>query len=461
MAQEVHIVRVPKDAAGSVPAGRTGAVGANVRALLGDRLVRNAGWFGLAEFGNRLTRLVTTVVLARWLTAEDFGVAAIAITTFEILRIIAQTGVGQAVGRVPESELEATCATAHRISWLICLATMAVQILIGWGISAYTGRPDVFWMIACCSGVYLTLPFGQIQAHLVVRANRLHVLAVIALIQVAADNLLTAAFAIGGYGAWSIVLPKLISAPIWVIGLRRAQVWKRNPAAGFAPWRPIVKFAATIVGSDIIVASRFHLDKVVVGTMLGIEGLGLYYFVFNAGVGFSLSLTSSLAASMYPHLAELASKPRELLARYDGMLLRAVAPVAGIIALQAALALVYVPVVFGARFAPEAYLVAFLCASAISKPMYDGAAQLLRIAGQPQLELVGSIALTCLSLAALASGLPLGLAAGVIALSTATFAVQLFFAIAVRRGLGMNFNRATAASVAPARSPFEPAGVPT
>ena len=197
--------------------------------------------------------------------------------------------------------------------------------------------------------------------------------------------------------------------------------------------------------------------------MLGVEGLGLYYFVFNAGVGFSLSLTSSLAASMYPHLAELAAKPRELLARYDGMLRKAVAPVAAIIALQAALALLYVPFVFGARFAPEAYLVAILCASAISKPMYDGAAQLLRIAGLPQLELLGSVSLTCLSLAALAAGLPLGLGAGVIALSAATFAIQIIFAVAVRRGLGMDrhmiHQRAAAPLDAPSQARFDPTGV--
>ena len=456
MARPVRIVRLSGPAQDPTLApGMLASAIAQARSLLADRLVRNMGWYGLAEFGTRLSRLVTTVVLARWLSAEDLGFAAIAMTTFEILRIIAQTGVGQAVGRVPESELAATCATAHRLSWALCMATMTVQLAIGAAIAWYYGRPELFWMIACCAGVYLTLPFGQIQAHLIVRTNRLHVLAGISVVQVAADNLLVALFAIAGFGAWSIILPKLITAPIWVIGMRRAQSWQRDPAAGYAPWQPIARFATTVISSDLVVASRLHLDKILVGAMLGVEGLGIYYFIFNAGIGFSLSVTSSLAATMYPHLAELAAKPRELLARYDGMLRRAVLPSAGIIALQACLALIYVPIVFGPRFASFAPLVAILCASAVTKPLYDSAAQLLRTAGLPHLELAGSTALTCLSLAALACGLPLGLWTGVIAMSAAGFIIQTIFAIAVRRGLGMRL-----ASHPWHAAPYEPAGVP-
>jgi len=431
---------------------------APVRALLGDRLVRNVGWNGVAEFANRLTRLVTTVVLARWLSAQDLGLAAIAITTFEILRIIAQTGVGQAVGRALPSQLASTCITAHRVSWAICLGVAAAQLVLGAIIAYVTGRTEVFLMIACLAGVYLTLPFGQIQAHLIVRDNRLHVLAKIALVQVAADNLFTALFAVAGFGAWAIVLPKLVTAPIWVVMMRRAQAWEPDPAVQPAPWRPIVSFAAAIVGSDLIVASRLHFDKMLVGAILGVEALGIYYFIFNAGIGFSLSITQSLSASMYPHLAELAAKPRELLARYDQMLIRAVAPCSAVIALQAILALAYVPIVFGPRFAPYAYLVTILCASAVTKPVYDSAAQLLRILGLVRLELAVSTAFTALSLLALASGLSRGLEAGIIAMSLATIAIQVLFALAVRRAIGPRVIERQTAAATPAPDLNEPAG---
>jgi O-antigen/teichoic acid export membrane protein len=427
---------------------------ARIQTLFADRLVRNVGWYGLAEFANRFTRLVTTIVLARWLVPQDFGIAAIAITTFEIVRVIAQYGIGQAVVRTPDDKLAATCETAWRASWLVCLAAVAIQTATAALIAAYTGRSDAFWMIICLAAVYLTLPFGQIQAHLIVRANRLHVLAGIAVLQVALDNLLTAALAVAGFGAWAVVLPKLLTAPIWVIGMRRAQAWQRDPAAGTASMASLARFAAPVIGSELLVAARFNLDKVLVGAILGIEALGIYYFVFNAGIGFALSLTGALSASIYPHLAEAASNRATLLARYRQTLVRAVLPVSGVIALQAAAALLYVPIVFGAKWSNAAPLVAILCASAIAKPLFDSAAQLLRADGRPRTEFFGSAALTALSLVVLAAALPHGLWTGVIALSASMFAAQALFAALVLAQLA----HALRTPASPAATSLAPSG---
>lgn len=441
--------------------GWTEAIRRRVAPLLADRLVRNVGWYGLAEFANRLTRLITTIVLARYLVPQEFGFAAIAMTTFEIVRVLSHTGIGQAVARAPAADLPALCATAYRASWLMALTAFAVQITVGALVLQWTGRSDAFWMIACLAIVYLTQPFGQIQAFLIARANRLHVVAGVGVMQVTADNILTAVLAISGFGAWSIVLPKLMTTPIWVFGMRRAQRWTRDRHAGYAPMGTLLRFAGTVIGSELLVAARMNLDNVLVAGILGVEALGIYYTVFNAGIGFSLSLTSSLAATVYPHLAEVAAQPRALVARYDGLMRRAVLPCAAVIALQAIAALAYVPMVFGERWAPFAYLVAVLCASAITKPLFDSACQLLRVIGKPKVEFAASGALTVISLSALAGALPFGLAPGVIALAATTAVAQLGFAFAVRRGafaLLAGNEEPNTAGAAPDRS-RQPSGV--
>lgn len=412
-----------------------------VRRVLSDRLVRNVGWYGLAETANRLTRLITAIVLARALLPQDFGIAATAITVFEIISAIAMNGIGQAVVRARDDELPALLNTARRASWAVCLTAFALQAAVGGIIAAVTGRSDVFFMVLCLAGVFLTLPFGQMHAHLIVRSNRLHILAGIAVVQVATDNLLTAAFAFSGFGAWAIVLPKLLTAPIWVIGMRWAQPCRHDASAGYGPVLPLARFASAVIGSELLVAARFNLDKVLVGTMLGLEALGIYYFVFNAGIGFSLSLTNSLAASVYPHLAELASRPRAMLQRYDELIVRAAIPCAAVITFQAALAVLYVPLVFGERWAPHAYLVTMLCMSAIAKPLFDSACQLLRAFAMPRIELYASAGLTVVSLAVLAGTLPLGLPIAVGSFAMTTLAVQFIVATVVRKWLGSRHPR--------------------
>ena len=56
--------------------------------------IRNLGAFATAEAANKVTRIAAMVVIARSLSVEAIGIAAIALTSFELIRIITNNGVG-------------------------------------------------------------------------------------------------------------------------------------------------------------------------------------------------------------------------------------------------------------------------------------------------------------------------------------------------------------------------------
>jgi O-antigen/teichoic acid export membrane protein len=388
----------------------------------------NMSWLGLGEVVARVTRLATTIVIARRLGPAELGIAAIALTSFEIIRAFAGSGIGQMVARATPEQLAATAATASRANWMLCFALAGIQILAGALIAAFTGRTELVLMVGCLAGVFLLMPLGLMQCYLVIRANRLATIARVSTVQLVADNALTAALAVAGLGAWAIVLPKLLTAPIWVIGMRRAATWSRDPSAIAIPFSEMTRFAAPILGTELLAALRMNLDKLLVTAILGVEILGVYYFAFNAGLGLSLSLTNALSASVYPALSALAGSPSEMLARFDRILWRNALPVSLVIAAQAAAALVYVPVVFGGHWADAAPLVALLCVSAITRPVWDAAAQLLRAAGLPGFEFAGALIYSVVYLAAFAAFLPFGLATGITALAFAALLLNVALA---------------------------------
>lgn len=402
-----------------------------------DRLWRYIAYYGMSEAAQRATRIITTVMIARLLTPVELGIAATAITCFEIVRSIANTGLGQAVIRAPEDRLAGTCITAHRLAWIICLCLVAIQISIGAAIAIFSARADVFAMIAALSGVYLMMPPALIQAYLVQRAADHATVARVATMQSVADNALTVLMALAGFGAWAIVLPKLLTCPIWMFGMRRARRWTPDSATIPEPSRQMLRYALPLIAAELLTAARLQLDKVLVGAVLGIEALGVYYFVFNAGIGLSLSLTGALSNALYPHFAAASASPVELLRRLDHSLVRKALPIGGVILMQALMAPLYVPILFGAKWASSAALVAILCASASAKALADTSAQALRAAGATQVEFVGMLSVTVVSLLALAFGLQHGLAFGVASLAVTSATTQLAFALLARRHLAL------------------------
>ena len=398
---------------------------------LRQRLLRNMGWSGLSEVAVRITRVATTVVLARLLAPMELGVAATVLTCFELIRVLVNNGIGQAIIRAPAAALEATCATAYRLAWCLCIGVAAIQLLVA-AILAVSLAPGVGLMLAVLSGVYLFMAPGLVNVYLILRANRIRTTAAIATSQMVADNLLTLLFAVLGIGAWAIVLPKLLVAPIWLGGVRRAHVWRFDPAVAGIRMNELLRFALPVLGSEVLATARFNLDNLLVLLILGVKALGTYYFVFNIGVGFCLSLTGMIATVLFPHLAESAAHAPGTVARFDRAMLTVVLPATFLIAAQTLACLFYVPLIFGERWAYAAPLVAVLCASVITKPASDAAGQLLRALGFARIELTAQLIGTPIYLGAFAAALPFGLFAAIVTLSLTATVLQLAFAAYAR-----------------------------
>ena len=227
-------------------------------------------------------------------------------------------------------------------------------------------------MIVCLAGVYAFMPWGMVHSWLLQRQYRMATLSTINTAQVGTDNLLTAALAVLGLRRMGDRAAETADGADLAVGMRARSCGSAIRAAGGDPrCGESARYAAPILASEILVAVRFNVDKMLVGAMLGIEALGIYYFAFSAGYGLSLVLTSALAAASFPHLADHRLERDELLARFDKALVGLALPICGLIVLQSLAVFVYVPLLFGEKWAPMTIVVAVLCLSAATKAWHD------------------------------------------------------------------------------------------
>ena len=355
--------------------------------LPGDHLVRNVGWLTGAEIVSRLGRIVAAVILARQLDAAAFGVAAIALTVFELVRVFTENGVGAAVIRASEDTLDQVANTASRLMGAICIALACFQLAIAVIAEQLLPGRQIGLMIGSLAAIYLIMPFGLVHAYMLQRAQRMRRLAGVSSAQAATDHVLTALLALSGVGAWAIVLPKLLTAPIWLVGVRHGSPWTRRREAGYAPAANILTFSLPVLGSELLSAFRDQLDKIIVSLALGVEALGIYYFAFNAGLGVSTALNRAFAGAFYPYLCAA----RDKAVAFRNSMLRIGAPLSAAYLVQAGAALVYVPLVFGNGWAHAAPLVALLCLGGPARLMMDGVRMLARARGASMTELLASV----------------------------------------------------------------------
>ena len=339
--------------------------------------MQNIAWLGFSEVFVRATRLVTAVVLARLMDPITFGLAALVLTINELIRVFNRNGIGAKIVQCDDGELKQITNTAYRLNFIFCISLFIIQCLVSYPLARFYNTPELIPMLQVLSVTYLLMPFGMVQASLVQREQKLKTTAMIDGAQVGIDNIITTLLALFGLGAWAIVLPKFLTSPIWVFGYRYAYQWKPSgPIMSFNLWSDILKFGQYYLSIELLKTARLNLDNMIIGRLLGMEALGVYYFARNAGLGFSLTLINAINSALYPNLCEVKNNLNELKQRFTHNLKRITLIAVPLISLQAGLAFLYVPVIFGEQWSTAVPVLTLLCLSALPRPLAESASAL-------------------------------------------------------------------------------------
>jgi PST family polysaccharide transporter len=390
-------------------------------------LMRGAMWMTLSEVGNRVSRIVTAVVLARVMTTLDFAAMALVLTTYELVRMLIHNGVGARIVGARQDELDEICVAVNRINWIVGATMCVLQILIAWPMQSFY-HSDVALVLAALAVVHVIYPLGMTHGCLAQRREQLGFVAGMQFFQITGDNLGTAALAFIGCGVWAVVVPKLVIALIWVlVHLRFVPGWRRVTLHKTVFWS-VVRYSRAVFGAEALNTVRCQGDRLIVGKVLGMEAFGIYSFGANAGSGIATGLATALGQVALPYLSKDQDGGANLRSRFWRTITTMSLIVVPIVVLQVTLAPIYVPWVFGAKWIPATPTLMLMCLATIARPIAVATSQLLRATGAVSLELRMSQWNVGVFFLALLVGLPFGVEGVATTLLAANVVPTLYFA---------------------------------
>jgi teichuronic acid exporter len=365
---------------------------------------RNLGWFGVGQLVVRITRILTTVVLARSLSPHDYGLAAIIMAIYEFTNVFSSVGITAKIVQADDQDLERLCDSGYWLNWIIYPCLCIFQCILSYPISIIYNETELILPICLLSLNYLFGPIGSIQGSLIRRENRLKVIAIGNALQASAANILAAVFALLGFGVWAIVLPKILAFPINNLINFFNHPWRAPEKFTIQGWQEIYRFGINIVGLCFLKVFRNNLDYLVVGRFLGLSELGIYYFAFNAGLGISQTIITSANAALYPYLCTLRSNLSSLKKGYLKTFRTVAVIIIPFVLFQTSLAHIYVPIVFGQKWVSAIPILILVSLSAIPRPLGDCATQLLLVVDRSRISLGWDAAFTIFFMTALLAG---------------------------------------------------------
>jgi len=367
-----------------------------------------------SEAAARVARIGATLVAARVLTPQQLGTVALVLAFGEILKALAENGVGQRIIAASDAELEATCNTALRIFRTWCAALFVAGCGIAALLDYFADAREAAMLLVLFSLQFVVMPFGLVSCFRAMRNGRSRAVAGIAGGQIVFSALAAVLLLLVWPSPMAMIMPRALTAPFWVLAMRRLHPWKRQTEAGYTPLRPFLRFGAAVMGVEGAKALRLQADKLIVGGILGMEALGMWFFAFNAGLGLATSFSNAFAIALFPHLCAAGAGQDRRAALKDGLKL-ALVVLLPLIVLQAFLAPYYVPIIFGERWSEISGLVGILCLAAAPAVIWTAISQWLRADDKAGTDLRIAIMITVALALAVTIAAPFGLMAVTVA----------------------------------------------
>ncbi len=417
---------------------------------LGRRAARGGAVQILGYALGRLPVLVATLVVARILAPDEFGVVAFALIIVGFLEAINDLGVGQAIVYLPDERRFADSALAISVAGSVFM-TAAVW-LIAPVIAEVFDENDVTWLLRVLA---LTLILGAVaQVFDGVMRKRLEFgrRTVAILFRSFGRAVASIALAVAGFGAFSIAYGYVIGdvlylAATWVLSGYRPRI--ATFSAERAAAREVMSFGAPVAIAVFLTGALFTVDSLFVGIRLGGGPVGLYTIAERIPDAAITRVFFVISGVAYPVFRAANVREGRLASGYLDVLRFQVAFVLFVAIGLACAGPALVPLALGDDWQGATQPMQFLAFSAAGLSLITGAADVFKAVGRPRLVLW-----TMLGQLAVMSPVLWFAAGRSVTTLAATMAVMAMVAAVVMHGLAcklidVSLARAAAAAIPP------------
>lgn len=373
-----------------------------------DDLSSGVRWSGVSVIGREISRAAFTIVLARLVGPDDFGMVAQAMVYMGIVGLLLDQGFSSALiqRKNIEAEMPGVVVSVNlAVGAVLSAVTMAIAPV--W--ASFMRSPELMLVLVVLAPSLLIRAAAITPRAMLMRAMEFRKIGISDIVSAMLGGVLGVLVAMAGGGYWSVVVQIVSTDVVQVLVLLAFRAgWRPN--LRFRLLRDIAAFSGRAFAAGLLINSvSRNIDNLLVGRFQGAEALAFYALAYRLLLLPVQLACTTIGTVLFPLFTRLADDLKAL--RYE--LNRATRALATIslpgTALIAAAAPQLVMVVFGQQWVPAIPIVQVLAIAGAVQAVYQpSTAPLVLGLGQAKLNLRYAWFTTVISTIGIVAGLPFG-----------------------------------------------------
>jgi O-antigen/teichoic acid export membrane protein len=268
------------------------------------RTVRNVSYIGASQVTVLLLTILTVTVLARILTPSDFGIVSLGMIFMALFSSIQDFGVMQAAVQ-RDTRIEESISVGLALRWIIAVILAALVIGLSSSIADFYGNAAISLVLVVLSVNLFVQPVAFSSQVLLTRRLRFSSIAMASIAQYVVITVVSIVLALLGLSYWSLVIGSLSGSVALVLVLRYYENSVFRPSMDIKLAKELLGFGQHLLVTALMVFVIFNIDQLVVGKVLGVVALGIYFMAVKFGRTIGEQISGTVNRVLFPTMARI------------------------------------------------------------------------------------------------------------------------------------------------------------
>lgn len=266
-------------------------------------VLSNFIWRFAERAGAQVVQLIISIVLARLLLPETFGIVALVVVIAQIFQVFVDSGLGNAlIQKKDADDLDFSSVFWFNVVW--CLVLYVIIFFLAPVFAKYYDDLSLIPIIRVLCITVIISGLKNVQQAYISRTMQFKRFFFATLGGTIASAVVGVWLAYAGYGVWAIVAQKLVNLTIDTLVLWLTVDWRPKLIFSFERLKGLISYGWKLLASSLLETVYSNLRQLIIGKLYTPSDLAYY----NQGVKFpdviSYNITSSIDSVLLPTMSK-------------------------------------------------------------------------------------------------------------------------------------------------------------
>ncbi len=252
-----------------------GRVRTSFGSSLESRAIRGVFWSGVERLGPQAVQLVVSIVLARLLLPEQFGLIGMLSVFLALGRVFLDSGFGSALVQKQDAT-EVHYSSVFYANIVLSLVAAGILCLAAPSIAQFYREPLLTPLTRVLSLNFVISALGLIQVFLMTKRLDFKTQTKVSLLASLGSGAVGIGMALLEFGVWSLVAQSVSLTLFSTLLLWTSNAWRPRAAFSLAALRELFGFGSRLLASGLLNTLFSNIYNVVIGKLFAPADLGYY-----------------------------------------------------------------------------------------------------------------------------------------------------------------------------------------